>query len=85
MTPLHQNSQTSLGPWEWAFSRPGTCRRDGAGSPTQQYNIFAEQTLKISVYFMQQIKSYSIFTARQTDSTHPDAILHPYKHSEIFF
>ena len=27
MTPLHQNSQTSSFPWEWAFSRPGTCRR----------------------------------------------------------
>ena len=27
MTPLHQNTQTSLGPWEWAFSRPGTWRR----------------------------------------------------------
>ena len=68
MTPLHQNSQTSLGPWEWAFSRPGTCRRGhGAGSPTQQYDFFAEQTLKISVYFMQWIKSYSNFTARQTD------------------
>ena len=39
----------------------------GAGSPNQQYDFFAEQTLKISVYFMQRIKSYSIFTARQTD------------------
>ena len=39
----------------------------GAGSPTQQYNFFAEQTLKISVYFMQRIKSYSIFTVRHTD------------------
>ena len=39
----------------------------GAGSPTQQYDFFAEQTLKISVYFMQRIKSYSIFTVRQTD------------------
>ena len=29
--------------------------------------FFAEQTLKISVYFMQRIKSYSIFTVRQTD------------------
>ena len=40
----------------------------GAGSPTQQYYFFAEQTLKISVYFMQQIKSYSIFTVRHTDT-----------------
>ena len=40
----------------------------GAGSPTQQYDFFAEQTLKISVYFMQRIKSYSIFTVRQTDA-----------------
>ena len=37
----------------------------GASSLTQQYNFFAEQTLKISVCFMQQIKSYSIFTARR--------------------
>ena len=47
----------------------------GAGSPTQQYNFFAEQTLKISVYFMQQIKSYSIFTVRQTDR-HTDRQTH---------
>ena len=40
----------------------------GADSPTQQYDFFAEQKLKISVFFMQQIKSYSIFTARQTDT-----------------
>jgi len=40
----------------------------GAGSPTQQYDIFAKQTLKYSVYFMQRIKSYSIFAARQTDA-----------------
>ena len=38
----------------------------GVSSPTQQYDFFAEQTLKISVYFMQRIKSYSIFTIRQT-------------------
>ena len=66
---MRQNSQTSSGPWKWAFSRPGTWRRvraHGAGSPTQHYDFFAEQTLKISVYFMQRIKSYSIFTARQT-------------------
>ena len=55
----------------------------GAGSPTQQYDFFAEQTLKISVYFMQRIKSYSIFTVRQTDTqTH---ILHPYMHGRDFF
>ena len=40
----------------------------GASSLTQQYNFFAEQSLKISVCFMQLIKSYSIFTARQTDA-----------------
>ena len=38
-----------------------------ANSPTQQYNFLAEQTLKFSVYFMQQIKRYSISTARHTD------------------
>ena len=38
----------------------------GAGSLTQQYNSYAEQNLKFSVYFMQQIKSYAIFTFRQT-------------------
>ena len=42
----------------------------GAGSPTQQYDYFAEQTLKISVYFMQWIKSYSIFTDRQMHILH---------------
>ena len=52
--PHCTKTQTSLGPSEWA-------------SPTQQYNLFAEQTLKFSVYFMQWIKSYYIFTARQTD------------------
>ena len=40
----------------------------GAGSPTQQYDVVVELTMKISVYFMQRIKSYSIFTARQTDA-----------------
>ena len=40
----------------------------GASSQTQQYDFFAEQTLKISVYFMQQIKKYFIFTFRQTDT-----------------
>ena len=55
----------------------------GAGSPAQQYDFFAEQTLKISLYFMQRIKSYSIFTARQTNrQTH---ILHPYMHGWDFF
>ena len=39
----------------------------GAGSVTQQYHFFAEQTLKISPYFMPRIKSYSIFTFRHTD------------------
>ena len=63
----------------------------GASSPTQQYDFFAEQTLKISVYFMQQIKSYSIFTVRQTDrhtdrQTHRQThILHPYMHVQDFF
>ena len=38
----------------------------GAISLTQQYNSYAEQNLKFSVYFMQQIKSYAIFTFRQT-------------------
>ena len=38
----------------------------GAGSLTQQYDFIAEQTLSFSIYFMQQIKSYSIFTFRQT-------------------
>ena len=84
MTPMHQNSQTSSCPWEWAFSRPGTCRR-GPWSwltyPT--YNFFAEQTLKISVYFMQRIKSYSIFTVRQTHRQMH--ILHPYMHGRYFF
>ena len=51
----------------------------GASSPTQQYDFFAEQTLKILVYFMQRIKSYSIFTFRQTH------ILHPYMHGQDFF
>ena len=40
----------------------------GAGSPIQQYDFFVEQTLKISINFMQRIKSYSIFTIRQTDT-----------------
>ena len=64
MTPLHQNSRTSLGPWEWAFSRPGTYWR-GPWSRLTYPTIwlFVEQTLNISVYFMQLIKSYSIFTA----------------------
>ena len=67
MTPLHQISQTSLGPWEWAFSIPGTVGGAHAASlPTQQYNFFVEQTPNISVYFMQGIKSHSIFTTRQT-------------------
>ena len=68
----HQNSKTSSGPgpWEWAFSRPGA---HGAGSPNQQFNFFAEQTLKIPLNFIQRIKSYSILL--------PDRqmhILHPY-------
>ena len=64
MTTLHQNSRTSLGPWEWAFSRPGTYWR-GPWSRLTYPTIwlFVEQTLNISVYFMQLIKSYSIFTA----------------------
>ena len=53
-----------------------------AGSPTQQYNFFAAQTVKISVYFMQRIKSYSIFTARQTVIQRH--ILHPYMHRRDF-
>ena len=67
----------------------------GASSPTQQYDFFAEQTLKISVYFMQRIKSYSIFTIRQTHrqtdtqtDRHTDRqthILHPYMHGQDFF
>ena len=66
MTPLPKNSQTSLGPWEWAFSRQGPGGgAHGASSSTQQYDFFAEQTLKISIYLIQWIKSYSIFTARQ--------------------
>ena len=55
----------------------------GAGSPTQQYYIFAEQTLKISVYFMSLIKSYSIFTARQTHRQMH--ILHLCMHGQDFF
>ena len=67
MIPLHQNSQTSLVPWKRAFSRPGT---HGGGSPTQQYDFFAEQSLKISVYFMRQIKSFPFYcqTLRQKDA-----------------
>ena len=66
----------------------------GASSPTQQYDFFAEQTLKISVYFMQRIKSYSIFTVRQTDrqtDRHTDTQTHrrtfciPICTGEIFF
>ena len=43
------------------------------GGPMELAHLlfFAEPILKISVYFMQQIKSYSIFTARQTH-TPPD-------------
>ena len=36
MIPLHQNSQTSLGPLEWAFSRPGTWWRDPWSQLTEQ-------------------------------------------------
>ena len=39
----------------------------GPSSLNQQYAFFAAQTLKISVYFIQWIKSYSIFTFRHTD------------------
>ena len=38
----------------------------GAGLLNQQYDFFAEETLKILVYFMLWIKSYSIFAFRQT-------------------
>ena len=80
MTPLHQNLQTSSGPWEWAFSRPGTYRRGPWSRLTYPtIRLFAEQTLKISVYFMLRIKSYSILTTRQTH------ILHPYMHRWDFF
>ena len=58
----------------------------GAGSPIQQYNFFAEQTMKISVYFMQRIKSYSIFTARQTHrQTDRCTFCIPICTGEIFF
>ena len=36
MIPLHQNSQTSLGPLEWAFSRPGTWWRGPWSQLTEQ-------------------------------------------------
>ena len=69
--------------WSGSFPDEGPgAGAHGASSPTQQYDFFAEQTLKISVYFMQQIKSYSIFTARQT---HRRTLCIPICKGKIFF
>ena len=58
----------------------------GASSPTQQCDFFAEQTLKISVYFMQHIKIHSIFTARQTDTqTDRCTFCNPYIHRQDIY
>ena len=67
--PIAPKLTNYLGPWKWAFSRPGTwCWEPWRQFTYSTIQLFAEQTLKISVYFRQQIKSYSIFTARQTDT-----------------
>ena len=61
--------------WSGSFPDEGPgAGAHGASSPTQQYDFFAEQTLKSSVYFMQQIKSYSIFYCQTDTQMH---ILHP--------
>jgi len=83
MTPLHPNSQTSSCPWEWAFSRPGTCRRGPWSQLTyptiwlfcwanpENFSLFHSVDQKLFHFYRQ--------THRQMH------ILHPYMHSKIFF
>ena len=87
MTPVHQTHKLVRVLGNGPFPGQGPVEgAHGAGSPTQQYDFFAEQTLKISVYFMQRIKSYSIFTVRQTDTqTDRRTFCIPICTGEIFF
>ena len=91
MTPLHQNSQTSSGPWEWAFSRPGTCRRGPWSQLTyptirlfcwanpENFSLFHAADQKLFHFYHQTDRQ----THRHTDTqTH---ILHPYMHGRDFF
>ena len=48
---------------------------NGAGSPTQQYDLFAEQTLKTSVYFMQWINNSQTIISAQTYSRREEGLL----------
>ena len=90
MTPMHQNSQTSSGPWEWAFSRPGTCRR-GPWSrltyPTIQLFCWANPE-NFSLFHAVDQKLFHFYrqTDRQTDRyTDRHTFCIPICTGEIFF
>ena len=88
MTPLHQNSQTSLGPWEWAFSRPGTCRRGPWSQltyPTIRLFCWANPE-NFSLFHAVDQKLFHFYRQTDTDrQTHRRTFCIPICTGEIFF
>ena len=81
MTPLHQNSQTSLGPWKQVFSRPGTWWR-GPWSRLTYSTIWLFCWANPEIFSLFCAMYQTLFNFYCQTDRH---ILHPYMHGQDFF